>query len=576
MIGASSVDTKAPVSMRDAPSTSSSPSPPPGTFPKVVIIGAGMAGLSGARELLRRGWPKDKVVVLEASDKFGGRMRTRLHRAGVPCDDGAAYVHGTIGNPLAEVAREAGIALKQVSDCNPWIESTSSVSMFYDGERCTSDQAAATDDAYCELMRRITEMARVCEDAMVPASDAIEEILLGQPFRSLPAPDLARLRLRVATLSLWHGCEMQDMQLRSLEFEERPLRGGQGVYGDYPGPHCVVEGGVGRIAEAVATPEVRECLRLNAPVSRVAIVDTHGAATTGTAPGANSARTECCHPGTSDFEERERADAPALTGDAGSAAALTSGGETAEVGAAAAVGREGAIEFEPPMPEEARAALSRLRMGNYEKIVMEYAEPFWPADAPFIGCCCRPQPSTLPQPPPLPSPPASPPATAAAASAPPVLGSPPTVDGRPGAPAANGSSRTTATGDNPRLPRERGVPAHGQAGTRGRPVRGWRSGAAGTGVGGGDELGRRPPAARLVQLLPARRPRRRRAQGRPGGGVRVSSERGGRRGGVGVRARVFRRGGHGYRGGGEHARRVPFGGARGRGRGLRVRPSSVV
>lgn len=31
----------------------------------------------------------------------------------------------------------------------------------------------------------------------------------------------------------------------------------QGVYGDYPGPHCVVEGGVERIAEAVATPEVR-------------------------------------------------------------------------------------------------------------------------------------------------------------------------------------------------------------------------------------------------------------------------------------------------------------------------------
>lgn len=42
--------------------------------------------------------------------------------------------------------------------------------MFYRGERCTSDQAAATDEAYCELMRRVSEMARECEDAMAPAS----------------------------------------------------------------------------------------------------------------------------------------------------------------------------------------------------------------------------------------------------------------------------------------------------------------------------------------------------------------------------------------------------------------------
>lgn len=39
---------------------------------------------------------------------------------------------------------------------------------------------------------------------------------------------LSRLRLRVASLALWHGCDMKDMQLRSLELEEdRPFHGGQ-------------------------------------------------------------------------------------------------------------------------------------------------------------------------------------------------------------------------------------------------------------------------------------------------------------------------------------------------------------
>lgn len=31
--------------------------------------------------------------------------------------------------------------------------------------------------------------------------------------------------------------------------------------------------------------------------------------------------------------------------------------------------------------------MSRLCTGNYEKIIAEFAQPFWPADAPCIGCC---------------------------------------------------------------------------------------------------------------------------------------------------------------------------------------------
>ena len=41
---------------------------------QVVVVGAGLAGLSAAKELLRKGWPKHKVVVLEASGNFGGRV----------------------------------------------------------------------------------------------------------------------------------------------------------------------------------------------------------------------------------------------------------------------------------------------------------------------------------------------------------------------------------------------------------------------------------------------------------------------------------------------------------------------
>ncbi|CAN0117967.1 unnamed protein product, partial [Ectocarpus fasciculatus] len=232
-----------------------------------------MAGLSAARELLRRGWPKDKLVLLEASSRFGGRMRTRRHgtaRGGGLCyDHGAAYIHGTLGNPLVDLANGAGIGLKQARapaltrrQSNPWIEATPSVSLFYGGERAGEAETAANDEAFCELMGRVRVMAQGCDDADAPAGDAIERLLLDEPFRSFSMPELARLRMRVLTLALWHGCDVQDMQLRSLEFEDKPFHGGQGVYGDFPGPHCVVEGGVERIAEVVASPQVGSLLRI--------------------------------------------------------------------------------------------------------------------------------------------------------------------------------------------------------------------------------------------------------------------------------------------------------------------------
>lgn len=61
-------------------------------------------------------------------------------------------------------------------------------------------------------------------------SDGIDEILEEEPFCSLSPAGLSRLRLRLLTLSLWHGCDLKDMQLRSLDFGmlgDKPLRGGQ-------------------------------------------------------------------------------------------------------------------------------------------------------------------------------------------------------------------------------------------------------------------------------------------------------------------------------------------------------------
>ncbi|WIE58064.1 NAD(P)/FAD-dependent oxidoreductase [Curtobacterium sp. MCLR17_031] len=71
----------------------------------VVVVGAGIAGLAAARALALGG---QRVVVLEARDRIGGRTWTDSS-LGVPVDLGASWIHGIDGNPLWALAPRFGI-----------------------------------------------------------------------------------------------------------------------------------------------------------------------------------------------------------------------------------------------------------------------------------------------------------------------------------------------------------------------------------------------------------------------------------------------------------------------------------
>src|SRR5262249_30197331 len=76
-----------------------------------VIVGAGAAGLTAARELARSG---KKVTVLEARDRCGGRIYPlSAQEFGYPAEGGAEFVHGAAPVTRA-LLREARLSLSPI------------------------------------------------------------------------------------------------------------------------------------------------------------------------------------------------------------------------------------------------------------------------------------------------------------------------------------------------------------------------------------------------------------------------------------------------------------------------------
>ncbi|XP_066139095.1 lysine-specific histone demethylase 1A isoform X3 [Euwallacea fornicatus] len=88
-------------------------------YGKVIVIGAGIAGLAAAQQLQQFGL---EVIVLEARDRVGGRIAT-FRKGSYIADLGAMVVTGLGGNPVTTLSKQIDMELHRIRQKCPLYQS---------------------------------------------------------------------------------------------------------------------------------------------------------------------------------------------------------------------------------------------------------------------------------------------------------------------------------------------------------------------------------------------------------------------------------------------------------------------
>nr|WP_232078481.1 FAD-dependent oxidoreductase [Mycobacterium paraseoulense] len=179
--------------------------PRPGR-PPVLVIGAGMAGLSAARSLADAGWP---VRVIEARDRIGGRVHTD-RSWGAPLEMGASWIHGTVDNPLMKLARQAQAQLVTTD--------------YYSWAKLVVDPKLSPLDYDPTLWRAFVERARFQVDGGSLGA-AVDAAVGGV---ALSASDRAQLAFYLTT-EIENEFAADANQLSAITFDEGDYTGGDQV-----------------------------------------------------------------------------------------------------------------------------------------------------------------------------------------------------------------------------------------------------------------------------------------------------------------------------------------------------------
>jgi monoamine oxidase len=279
-----------------------------------LVIGAGIAGLAAAQTLKKAG---QKVRVLEARSRVGGRIWTSRRWNGWPIEQGARWIEGEKDNPIADLAKKLGLATTATdADLVTGFDSV--------GKPYTLDQLAEAfvdEEKFEKFLDRDIE-GRFQPGQMRSVADAFQK----WPTLKEMTPgrrELFDLALR-STMTLEYAADLDQLAWPGFN-HERSARG----------RYLTIDDGYDRIVDHLA-----EGLSIDRDVAAREI-DATGEGV--------KIRTD---------RDEYRARNVVVTVPLG-------------------VLQQGSIRFKPGLPREKRAAIASLGMGHVSKVAMQFPAIFW-------------------------------------------------------------------------------------------------------------------------------------------------------------------------------------------------------
>ncbi len=297
----------------------------------MVVIGAGFAGLTAARELTRLGYD---VLILEGRDRVGGRSYTG-HVAGLPVDLGGTFV-GPTQEAVLGLAAELGIPTTATYCDGTNVIRWRGAVRSYRGTIPRLSLGGLLDIARIRWQfERIARSVPLAQPWTARRAMLLDHQSLGAWLRSVRAGATSRDLLAIMARVTW-GCEPDDV---SMLHAARYVRAAGGLHRllevEGGAQQDRFQAGTQQIAEKSAA-ELGERIVLGAAVRRI---ERHGAGVTITSAKGNA--------------------------DAGF------------VIVAIPPAHRAAIEFAPPLPVEYDQLAACWPQGRLSKAYAAYSTPFW-------------------------------------------------------------------------------------------------------------------------------------------------------------------------------------------------------
>ncbi|KAM9305653.1 peroxisomal N(1)-acetyl-spermine/spermidine oxidase-like [Gastrophryne carolinensis] len=313
--------------------------------PRVVIVGAGFAGLGAASTLAKHGF--NNLVILEALDRAGGRVHTHKPFGTEALELGATWIHGQKDNPLYHMAKENGLLAKDgfnVVTCQPVSVTPQDYFFTEEGKMLPQSQVEEVTCFFGDLMSKIIaqNFKPECESWSVGE-------YLDQEFA------LSSVSIDESSDLVFEWCkrvECVDEACNSMyEFSLSQL----GFYTPLEGPFFNSLGpkGYQAILDILLGQLPPNSLRCHKPVK---VIQWEGSVGPGTKAEKYPVKVTC-----EDGEEFP-ADHIIITVSLG------------------CLKERSSTLFDPPLPKGKIEAIQRLGFGTVAKIFLEFSEAFWPQD----------------------------------------------------------------------------------------------------------------------------------------------------------------------------------------------------